>query len=33
MKFDWLPIVNDVRTALVDDPLPFETMRELLEAA
>ena len=26
----WLPIVKDVRTALHQDPLPIETMRELL---
>ncbi len=29
--FDWLPIVNEVRTALATDPLPFETVRSLLE--
>lgn len=27
----WLPIVNDVRTALVEDPLPCEMVKELLE--
>ncbi len=29
----WLPIVNDVRTALVKDPLPIETVKDLLGAA
>ncbi len=29
----WLPIVNDVRTALAEDSLPIETMKELLAAA
>jgi len=31
--FDWLPIVKDVRAALAEDPLPIETMKELLAAA
>jgi len=26
----WLPIVNDVRTALIEDPLPLETVKGLL---
>jgi hypothetical protein len=29
----WLPIVNDVRTALVKDPLPIEVVKELLTKA
>jgi len=26
----WLPIVNDVRTALIEDPLLLETVKGLL---
>jgi hypothetical protein len=29
----WLPIIKDVRTALAADPLPMETVKELLAAA
>ncbi len=29
----WLPIVNDVRTALAAEPLPIEVMKELLGQA
>lgn len=30
---NWLPIVNEVRTALAKDPLPIEVMKELLAEA
>lgn len=29
---NWLPIVKDIRTALDNDPLPLETVKELLGA-
>lgn len=28
----WLSLIKDLRTALVKDPLPMETVRELLAA-
>ncbi len=28
----WLPTINDLRTCLAKDPLPLETVRDLLTA-
>jgi len=33
MAFSWLEIIKDLRTALRNNPVPVETLKQLLEKA